>query len=146
MDANNLEFDNASFDIVYGTGILHHLEFERALSEIRRVLKPGGTLIFSEPLDINPVGRVVRWLTPRARTQDEQPLRVRELRQLQDYFDCKFTFEGMFSVPVGIVVGALGLRPDNLVMRSFYLADRAILRIPGIQLWGRSVLIEGRRT
>ena len=56
MDAHNLEFEDESFDFVYGCAILHHLDYNRALDEICRVLKPGGKILFAEPLGINPVG------------------------------------------------------------------------------------------
>ncbi|MGE3316886.1 MAG: class I SAM-dependent methyltransferase [Planctomycetaceae bacterium] len=43
-DAENLPFDDASFDIVYSWGVLHHSpDTPRAIREVFRVLKPGGT-------------------------------------------------------------------------------------------------------
>jgi SAM-dependent methyltransferase len=42
-DAENLPFSNDSFDIVYSWGVLHHSpDTIRAVSELRRVLRPGG--------------------------------------------------------------------------------------------------------
>ncbi len=42
-DAENLGFADASFDRVYSHGVLHHTpDTARAISEIHRVLKPGG--------------------------------------------------------------------------------------------------------
>ena len=42
-DAENLDFANESFDLVYSHGVLHHTpDIEAAVSEIHRVLKPGG--------------------------------------------------------------------------------------------------------
>jgi ubiquinone/menaquinone biosynthesis C-methylase UbiE len=44
MDAERLEFEDASFDAVFSFGVLHHVaDPDRALAEIRRVLRPGGT-------------------------------------------------------------------------------------------------------
>ena len=48
-DATVLPFPTASFDAVYGCSILHHLDVAAALTEVRRVLRPGGRLVFSEP-------------------------------------------------------------------------------------------------
>lgn len=53
-DAETLPFLNESFDIVFGVSVLHHLNLDIALKEIRRVLKSGGKIIFSEPNMLNP--------------------------------------------------------------------------------------------
>lgn len=43
-DAERLPFEDASFDIVYSWGVLHHTpETPRAIQEVFRVLRPGGT-------------------------------------------------------------------------------------------------------
>jgi ubiquinone/menaquinone biosynthesis C-methylase UbiE len=53
-NAMALSFQDHSFDVVYGSSVLHHLEFDAALGEIMRVLKPGGRMIFAEPNMYNP--------------------------------------------------------------------------------------------
>ena len=53
-DAMNLSFKANSFDCVYGSSVLHHLNLDEALKEIRRVLKPNGKMVFAEPNMINP--------------------------------------------------------------------------------------------
>src|ERR1700747_2971761 len=86
VDAHRLEFPDSSLDVVFGVAILHHLEFARALSEIHRVLRKGGKIVFVEPLRHNPVARLVRYFTPHARTPDELPLGRLELRLLSRNF------------------------------------------------------------
>jgi SAM-dependent methyltransferase len=45
-DAENLEFPDQSFDVVYSHGVLHHTpDVNAAVQEIHRVLKPGGRAI-----------------------------------------------------------------------------------------------------
>ena len=51
FDANKLPFPDESFDYVFGNSVLHHLEnFEQAIADSYRVLKPKGAAIFAEPL------------------------------------------------------------------------------------------------
>jgi ubiquinone/menaquinone biosynthesis C-methylase UbiE len=46
-EAESLPFADASFDLVFGHAILHHIpNLERAFAEFHRVLRPGGTLAF----------------------------------------------------------------------------------------------------
>jgi len=46
-DAERLPFEDASFDLVFGHAVLHHLPgLPIALAEFQRVLRPGGTLMF----------------------------------------------------------------------------------------------------
>jgi len=53
-DAEKLDFPDESFDAVVGVSILHHLDHKTALKEMRRVLRPGGKIVFSEPNMLNP--------------------------------------------------------------------------------------------
>ncbi|MEX0993741.1 MAG: class I SAM-dependent methyltransferase [Solirubrobacterales bacterium] len=46
-DAEQLPFEDDSFDIVFGHAVLHHIpRLDRALAEFHRVLAPGGVLVF----------------------------------------------------------------------------------------------------
>ena len=47
-DAEQLPFEDDSFDLVVGHAVLHHLpDLTQAFAEIFRVLKPGGTIVFA---------------------------------------------------------------------------------------------------
>jgi SAM-dependent methyltransferase len=46
-DAEQLPFEDESFDLVFGHAVLHHLpDLDRAAAELLRVLRPGGRLAF----------------------------------------------------------------------------------------------------
>ena len=53
-NAYELSYEDAVFDSVVGSSVLHHLEIEKALRDIHRVLKAGGTIFFTEPNMLNP--------------------------------------------------------------------------------------------
>src|SRR6185369_2229483 len=47
-DAERLPFDDATFELVVGHAVLHHIpDVEQALREVIRVLKPGGRFVFA---------------------------------------------------------------------------------------------------
>jgi len=86
MDAMQTSFANNSFDIIHGQAILHHLDLEKSLEEIKRILKPDGKAFFAEPLDTNFLIKWYRKRTPEARTADEQPLRKRDIKLIKLLF------------------------------------------------------------
>lgn len=53
-DVQGLSFADASFDLVTATEVFEHVEDDvAAFREIRRVLRPGGRLIFTVPIDLS---------------------------------------------------------------------------------------------
>lgn len=57
-----LPYADNSFDLVFGNAIIHHLDYDRALAEIARVLKPGGKAAFCEPFAHNPLINLYRYV------------------------------------------------------------------------------------
>lgn len=53
-NAEAMPYADGTFDAVYGSSVLHHLDLERALREVLRVLRPGGWAAFAEPNFLNP--------------------------------------------------------------------------------------------
>lgn len=49
MDATRMSFKSESFDLIICSDVLEHLDDKKAISEISRVLRPGGLLLFSVP-------------------------------------------------------------------------------------------------
>ena len=86
MNAEELLFGSDTFELVCGSGILHHLDLTRAYEEISRVLKPDGHAVFIEPLGHNPLINLYRRLTPHLRTKDEHPLTMSDLNLATKYF------------------------------------------------------------
>ena len=71
---DRLPFPDDSFDAVIGDGILHHVDLEPALREIRRVLRPQGAALFFEPNMLNPqifLERHVPWIRGLHQTPEE---------------------------------------------------------------------------
>ena len=79
-------YADASFDRIAGSGILHHLDLDRAYRELARLLRPGGRGVFLEPLGHNPLINAYRKRTPQMRTEDEHPLLRADFDLANRYF------------------------------------------------------------
>jgi SAM-dependent methyltransferase len=79
-------FGAASFDVVYGANMLHHVDIKACLNEVFRVLKPGGRAAFWDPVQYNPVINIYRKMASGVRTDDEHPLRTADVRFARHLF------------------------------------------------------------
>jgi SAM-dependent methyltransferase len=138
MNAESLSFADESFDIVVGRGILHHLDLDQSLAEIRRILKKGGVAIFAEPMGHNPVLNWYRARTPELRTPDEHPLLMKDFEAARALFpNMETEFYGLFTV-----VGAfLDPRSTEVIYRATKALDGFLLRLPFIKRYAWHCLI-----
>ena len=104
MNAERTAFVDNSFDLVAGTGILHHLDLSAAYHELQRILRPDGHALFIEPLGHNPIINWYRGRTPTMRTEDEHPLKRDDLKLLDQFFQQVhlefFSFFTLVAVPL----------------------------------------------
>jgi SAM-dependent methyltransferase len=146
MDAHHLEFADGSLDLVFGVAILHHLEFGHAMREIHRVLREGGMIVFVEPLRHNPVGRLLRWLTPHARTPDELPLGRPEMHLVDRNFEVDNYYSELFTVLGAMIAQPIFKNPINPLTKFCDLVDERLVRmVPAVGAYYRSVVIRGTK-
>jgi ubiquinone/menaquinone biosynthesis C-methylase UbiE len=99
MDAMNTSFEDKTFDIIHGNAILHHLDLEKSITQIKRIIKDNGVGVFIEPLSTNPIIEFYRKLTPNLRTPDEQPFRKQELKIIKKHFqNIRIKYFGCFTL------------------------------------------------
>ena len=89
MDGENMTFEDNSFDLGVEYGALHHVDLDKALSELSRVLKKDGEMICIEALRHNPLIHWYRKKTPHLRTEweVEHILGVESLKVMEKYFE-----------------------------------------------------------
>lgn len=155
MVAEDMAYDTESFDCVFGVGVLHHINIERAASEIFRVLKNNGQAVFIEPIVFSPLLRklrnlsLVRKIVPNKGnnlliTEDERQLVEEDLKSFKNLFkfvDYK-SFQ-LFSRLDRIIGGypatrnkkliALINRLDRILLDNFYFLAKygrwAVIRL-----------------
>jgi len=133
MNAEELAFPEKFFDLICGSGIIHHLDINKAYSEISRVLKKDGKAIFMEPLGHNFLINWYRKKTPSLRTEDEHPLLKSDLKLLHDYFEQTQIEFYFFSSLVAIFFRkTLFFKP---MLRTFHAFDRLLFWIMPFLRW-----------
>jgi len=72
-----LPFRDQAFDGIAGRAVLHHVpdDLDAAIADAKRVVRPGGLLLFQEPTDGNPIANAARRRFPTERHDPhERPL------------------------------------------------------------------------
>lgn len=133
------QFEGETFDYIVGNGILHHLyhHLADALTNMRRLLKPGGKIVFIEPNLYNPyictIFRIPYFRRLAHLEPDEMAFSKRHAERLLSaagYKDIKVEYRD-FLLP-GI--------PDIFIAPS--IAMGAVLeRVPAVRMMSQSVFI-----
>jgi ubiquinone/menaquinone biosynthesis C-methylase UbiE len=140
------QFPSNEFDIIYGGGVLHHLNIEIAGQEISRLLCPDGVAVFFEPIRESKVMDIIKVIVlrllrrkPLEETENENPLTSSRIDQLKSYF--KFVRYRQFNV-----LTSAGLLINSQILKWFLMwADYIFMKyIPGFKKLGRAVVIELR--
>ncbi|MFI5072675.1 MAG: class I SAM-dependent methyltransferase [Terriglobales bacterium] len=142
-DAHATGLADGSFDYVFGNGILHHLELEKAYREISRVLKPGGRAFFMEPMDQHPMLALLRKVTPAARSVDEKPMTLEEIQTAERFFiNVKHTEHFLFAVaaaPIHLVSDTIAF----WTIKGLDLVDRGMFKLlPGLNRFAWLSMLE----
>lgn len=135
MDCEKLEFPDRTFDLINVSGVLHHLDLERAYGEMARVLKPTGSVLCVEALRHNPLFHAYRRLTPQLRTEFETDhiLGRREVLAARKYFShVEWRFFHLASV---LAVPFRNTACFNAVLRPLEAIDSLVLGLPAIRWW-----------
>jgi SAM-dependent methyltransferase len=112
-----MSFPDDSFDLVFGSGIIHHLDIDRALGEIARVLRPGGRAVFVEPLGLN--------------AAIAHPLRRRDFRRFDAAFGATaYRFYGLTTLAVVPFRRTAAKAPLLAATRAL---DRGLFALPAVR-------------
>jgi SAM-dependent methyltransferase len=99
----DLSLPDESFDLLFGTFVLHHVDLSRACQQIRRVLKPGGRAVFIENSALNPLLMAARthicgqFGVARYGDDHEYPLTRTNIATLKEHFPgaCQIHFPSL---------------------------------------------------
>ena len=136
-------FSNSKFDIVYGLGILHHLQFSKCINEISRILKPDGTFLFIEPLGTNPLINFYRLLTPKSRSKDEHPLVLKDFEIIKENFrNVNVKYYGFLT----LIFFPLYDSENSKIFKMLVKLDQLLFKINIFKYFAWSVLITAKKS
>jgi ubiquinone/menaquinone biosynthesis C-methylase UbiE len=133
MAAEELKFEDESFDLAFINAGLHHCDLGAALRQIHRVLKKGGKAAFFEDLAHHPVLRIYRMLTQKKHTPHERPLSARDLEAVNSQFtSVEFHYSGLLNIfdSKNWLTAALG-KTDRVLLKAIP-RSRPYARLVGI--------------
>ena len=145
MDAHDLKFEDETFDLIIGRGILHHLDFNIALKGIKRVLKKDGEAYFQEPLGDNPLLKIFRIITPNLRTKDERPFYKKDLIKLERDFNIEFKYYGMISFIASIITSPFTGNGNNFFVKLLYSIEKKLLKHNYFKYFGHYVIFKVKK-
>ena len=137
------KFDDNKFDLVYGLGILHHLQLSESINEMTRILKPGGTILFIEPLGTNPIINLYRKLTPLSRSPDEHPLIEKDFELIREKF--KKTTLKYYGFLTLVFFPFYKSPTKSFIFKILINLDQFLFKIKIFRLFAWSVLIIAKK-
>ena len=136
------KFKNDQFDLVYGLGILHHLEFSKCMNEISRILKTNGSLLFIEPLGTNPIINLYRFFTPGSRSKDEHPLTFKDFDLIKEKFiNVSIKYYGFMT----LVFFPFYKSTNSRIFKALIKFDQLLFKVKFFRLFAWSVLITAKK-
>lgn len=133
MDGEELAFADNTFDYIIISGVLHHLDLEKAMMELVRTLRPQGEIFCLEGIANNPLIQLYRRKTPHLRTEWEVDhiLRVEDIVGLSRFFaHIDVRFFHLFTIAA---VPFRNMRIFNGVLALAEAIDSVVLRIPFVR-------------
>ena len=136
------KFKNNQFDLVYGLGILHHLEFSQCIDEISRILKTNGSLLFIEPLGTNPIINLYRFCTPGSRSKDEHPLTSKDFNLIKEKFkSVNIKYYGFMT----LIFFPFYKSTNSRFFKALIKFDQLLFKLKFFRLLAWSVLITAKK-
>ena len=142
-NCEKLNLNSDTFDVAYGSGILHHLDLPKCLAELNRVLKKDGTIIFVEPLATNPIINLYRKFTPGARSPDEHPFNFNDIKLIEKSFkNMKVKYYGFLT----LIFLPFYKSPDQSNLYKFLSRiDQLLFKNKYLKFLAWSILIEAKK-
>ena len=143
MDAENLQFNDDTFDMVLSYGSLSYLNLTKAAAEFCRVIKPSGTVVIVDTLGHNPIMNYNRkkYVKKGLRQQYhyDHILKNKDIKYIKSCFGkAKVRYFDLLTIPVFLFKNIPGIRIFKITLEKL---DSIILKTPYLNLFAFKVVI-----
>lgn len=147
-----INYPDASFDLAFGSCVIHHVEIDKAAQQLGRVLKPGGRAVFIENSGRNPLlmfarsNIVGRFGVPKhGDDEEEHPLRDDEIETLRQNFPGKVIVHFPALVLFRLVDYYIFRRRSTFLTNLMRGLDRAVGSIHWLRRYSYFQILEFQR-
>jgi ubiquinone/menaquinone biosynthesis C-methylase UbiE len=150
-DASDLScFKDGEFDLIVACAAVHHtLKYPNALSELARVLKPGGRLLLAETYGNNPLLNAARRLQWKFSSLEEEAgediiFSARQIEEFRKSFaSVQASSVNLFAMAKRIFRGRFHKRPVRWLLSSLEALDTGLLAVcPPLKRYCGEAVIE----
>jgi SAM-dependent methyltransferase len=144
--AEELPFEDASFDRIYAGGSVHHMVIDAAMPECVRVLRPGGRFAAVEPWRAPGYGLGIRLIGKREPVHCQPLTSVRVAPFLAAFERGQVIHHGALTRYPAIALAKLGAPLSRRTVRFLTRLDDAVAsRLPAVRRTGSSVALLATR-
>lgn len=114
-EAENLALKkDDKFDVIYLGNLFHHVDIQKTLSQIVPHMKANGILVSWDPVAYNPVINIYRAIAKSVRTEDEHPLKRRDVSLIKNHFKkAEIKFFWLFTLVIFILMAVVLRKNPN---------------------------------
>lgn len=145
-DGGHAPFEDNTFDLILVQAVLHHVNMAECLTELRRILKPGGHLVIVEPVAFSKWLQKIRDITPVEKdiSPNERQLGEADLREIAEYFEVTETRFFHLTTRLNRIISnesAFG----RAALGALAKLDWLLLKLPGLNHFAGTVVIRCRK-
>lgn len=142
MDCEKLDFPNGYFDLILDGGTFSSLDFNRAIVELRRVLKKDGILVGIETFGHNPLANLKREFNritgKRTGWAADHIFRESNIETINHYFkEVSYHYFHLTSI---LAIPFAGSKVGNKILKILESLDNVLLRIPFLKRYAFKIV------
>ena len=145
-DGGQAPFADDTFDVIVVQAVLHHVNMAECLTQLRRILKPGGHIVIVEPVGFSRWLQKIRDVTPVEKdiSPNERQLGKTDLAEIAAFFEVQETRYFHLSTRLNRLISNRSSF-GRMLLTGLARLDWLLLKLPGVSHFAGTVVIRARK-